>query len=361
MSAATSDEHARWMRRALKLADAGTGSTYPNPCVGAVVVADGKLVGSGRSAVTGGAHAEVRALAKAGTRARGAALYVTLEPCDHQGRTPPCTRAIIEAGVAEVHISVIDPNVRMRGKGVARLRSAGITVYAEVLAERGAEVHRHYLHHHATGVPFVTLKAALSTDGCVATRTGDSKWITGDAHRLRAKHRGIAIGAATVVADDPSLTVRHVRGVDPIAVIFDPRLRIARERPDAALLRPGTLVLHGSDAPARAIRAIERSGAEPLRVRTLRHGGLSIPTALRRLGARDMRSLMVEGGGRLLGAFVAAAAWQQLVIYRAPVILGAGLPGFASLDPRTVRRAPRLRRLESKPLGDDVRETYEPV
>ncbi|MCA9710351.1 MAG: bifunctional diaminohydroxyphosphoribosylaminopyrimidine deaminase/5-amino-6-(5-phosphoribosylamino)uracil reductase RibD, partial [Myxococcales bacterium] len=243
-------DHERLMQQAVRLARAGLGATYPNPCVGAVVVAEGRVLGAARSRPTGGPHAETQALARAGAAARGATMVVTLEPCGHVGRTPPCTRAIIEAGIRTVVVGVRDPAAHVDGKGIRALRRAGVEVIVGVGAKACGEVHEHYLHHARSGLPFVSLKAATSLDGRIATAGGDSKWITGEAarrhaHRLRAWHHAIAVGAETALRDDPRLDVRLVRGVDPIPVVFDGRLRVGAARaPRLAVLRPGALVLH---------------------------------------------------------------------------------------------------------------------
>ncbi len=348
-----------FMREALRLARSGTGATYPNPCVGAVVVRGSTIVGRGRSAATGGPHAEVQALDQAGAAARGATLYVTLEPCNHHGRTPPCVDAILAAGITQVVVALVDPAAHVGGKGIRRLRRHGLRVELGVLADQAREVHAHYLHHVATQRPFVTLKLACSLDGKIATASGDSKWITGeparrDAHRLRARHHAIAVGAATVLADDPALDVRLVRGVDPLPIVFDPRLRVASAGRAFRLLRPGVIFLHGERASQRARAALARSGAEGLEIASEDAGGLAIADALAQLGQRNLRSLMVEGGGRLLAAFVRASAWQELWVYRAPVLLGAeARPGFAELGLERVADAPRLALLRRRTLGAD--------
>lgn len=351
--------HEAAMREALRLARAGTGATYPNPCVGAVVVRGGEIVGRGRSAATGGPHAEVRALREAGEAARGATLYVTLEPCNHFGRTPPCTDAIVAAGIAEVVVALVDPAKHVAGKGLRKLRRKGVAVELGVLAEQAREVHAHYLHHVATRRPFVTLKVACSLDARIATASGESKWITGEAarrdvHRLRAQHHGIAVGAATLLADDPRLDVRMVRGVDPLPIVFDPRLRVATAGRAFALLRPGVIFLHGPHASARARKALARTGAEALECPLDASGGLAIAAALDLLGQRDLRSLLVEGGGRLLAAFVRAGTWQQLYVYRAPMLLGGDArPALAELELSALADAPRLELLRRRTLGDD--------
>ncbi len=353
----------RHMRHALRLARAGTGATYPNPSVGAVVARGDEVVGVGRSGPAGQAHAEVKALRKAGEAARGATMYVTLEPCRHFGRTPPCTRAIREAGIARVYVSVTDPAPPMRGRGIKELRKAGIETHAGVMLEAGERVHAHYLHHLRTGRPWVSLKVATSIDGRLAAASGDSKWITGEAarkqgHRLRASHHAIAVGAGTVRADDPQLTVRAVRGVDPQPVVFDSKLRLL-EGPRRKLLAEGSFIVHTAAAP-KALRV--RADALGMRriVAKSRKGRVDIDDALARLGELELRSLMVEGGGELLGAFIAAQAWQELHVFRAPILLGEGRPAFAQWAARAVKSAPRLRRVSEKRLGEDLWSVFVP-
>lgn len=354
-----------WMRAALRLADSGTGATYPNPCVGAVVVRRGVVVGRGRSDVTGGPHAEVRALAEAGDAARGATIYVTLEPCNHRGRTPPCVDALLAAGITRVVAAIEDPAPHVGGAGIRRLRRHGVAVEVGLLAEQAREVHRHYLHHVAQRRPFVTLKLAVSLDGRIATANGDSKWITGEparrnAHRLRARHHAIAVGATTVLTDNPRLDVRLVRGVDPQPIVFDPRLRVATGKRELSLLRPGVLFLHTERATARARAALAKTGAEALELPG-DDGGIDIDAALEQLGAREFRSLLVEGGGRLIGAFMRARAWQELWIYRAPIVLGEGRPAVAGLELDSVADAARLQLLRRRTLGDDELCVYRPA
>ena len=355
----------KWMHEALRLARSGTGATYPNPCVGAVVVQRGRLVAKARSDVTGGPHAEVRALEQAKEAARGAILYVTLEPCAHHGRTPPCVDAIVEAGIARVVVAIADPAVHVDGSGIRRLRRRKVEVSVGLLGERAREVHAHYLHHVEHGSPFVTLKVACSIDGRIATKGGDSKWITSEparrsAHRLRARHHAIAVGAATVLRDDPRLDVRLARGVSPEPVVFDPRLRVATAEEAAKLLRPGVLFLHTAAASKRARAALARVGAEGLELPAEPGGGIEIGAALRELGRRSVRSIMVEGGGRLLGAFVREAAWQELWVYRAPLLLGEGRPAFAGAEWSRVADAPRLRTIRRRSIGVDHLTVYAP-
>lgn len=344
------------MRAAVTLASGGTGSTYPNPCVGAVVVQDGAIVGAGHSDITGGPHAEVRALAIAGERARGATVHVTLEPCAHFGRTPPCTDALIAAGVAEVVYGVPDPATHRPIHGAQVLAAAGVRVRTGVAVAACFALHEHYLHHEATRRPFVTLKAATSLDGRIAAAGGDSRWITGEparrvGHWLRARHHAIAVGADTVLRDDPQLTARLFAGTDPVPVIVDSRLRTAES--NAVLLRPGCLALHTEHAPEDRRRSLEDRGVRLLSVPADAAGRVDVSAALEVLGRQPVRSLLVEGGGRLLASFVAAAAWDRWHWFQAPVLLGDGVPVAPGLRFETVAAAPRLHVELRGSVGDD--------
>lgn len=346
-----------FMRAAVALAAAGTGATYPNPCVGAVVVKAGEVVGAGHSDITGGAHAEVRALAVAGARARGATVYVTLEPCAHFGRTPPCTDALIAAGVAEVVFGVGDPATHRPVHGAEVLAAAGVRVRAGVSGAACAALHEHYLHHVATRLPWVTLKAATSLDGRIAATGGDSRWITGEparrvGHWLRARHHAIAVGADTVLRDDPQLTARLFPGVDPVPVIVDSRLRTADSA--ARLLRPGAIAVHTEHAPKDRCVALIARGVQLLAVPADGHGRVDIPAALQALGRLSIRSLLVEGGGRLIASFVAAAAWDRWLWFQAPLLLGDGVPVLPGLQWSAVAEAPRLHVELRRDVGVDA-------
>lgn len=355
------------MARAVRLARAGLGATYPNPCVGAVVARRGEVLGAARSSPTGGAHAEVRALRRAGKKAKGATLVVTLEPCHHVGRTGPCTAAIIKAGIRRVVVGVRDPAPHVDGRGIRALRRAGIEVVRGVGEQACREVHEHYLHHVRTGRPFVTLKAGTSLDGRIATASGDSRWITSeiarkDVHRLRARHHAIAVGAQTALADDPRLNVRLVRGVDPVPVIFDGRLRIgAASASPVQLLRAGTLVLHTAKASRAARARVMATGASLVEVADDGQGRVSLPAAVEALGQREIRSLMVEGGGRLHGAFVQAGLWQRMFLYQAPRILGEGRPVFGGVGWDTVEQSPQVRVVKRRTMGVDLLTIIEPL
>jgi diaminohydroxyphosphoribosylaminopyrimidine deaminase/5-amino-6-(5-phosphoribosylamino)uracil reductase len=273
----------------------------------------------------------------------------------------------VRAGILKVFVAVKDPNPRVSGKGLAKLKRAGVEVQLGVGEKEARELHEHYLFAVKEARPFVTLKAAVSIDGRIATAAGHSQWITGEAarrsaHKLRAKHHAIAVGAETLLADDPALTVRMVKGEDPRVVVFDPRLRCgAKGLGRLRALRHGSLVLHAREARADRVARLRDLGIETVGVASQKQGGralLRIDRALSALGKRDIRSLMVEGGGRLLGSFVAKGLFEELHVYDAPVILGEGRPVFAWAGPKRVDRAPRLERVSTQLLGDDRLTVY---
>jgi len=353
---------AEFMQRAIALARRGHGQTAPNPMVGAVIVRDGEVVAEGYHARYGEAHAEAAALLAAGERSRGATVYVSLEPCTHTGKTPPCADALLAAGVARVVVAARDPNPEAGG-GVARLRSAGVEVVEGVEEEAARELNAPFFHHFESPPeqrrPWVALKLALSIDGAVADASGDSKWITGvearaAGHELRAGSDAVAVGVGTVLADDPSLTVRDAPAprVPPIRVVFDREARMppgsrlvasAREIPTLVMVR---------DPETAAARALEHSGAQLVRAP-------SLEGALEELSRRGVRSLLVEGGARIAGALLARALVDRLIIFQGAVLLGHGALGaFDHVPSESIARAPRYRVLERRSLGDDTMITY---
>jgi diaminohydroxyphosphoribosylaminopyrimidine deaminase/5-amino-6-(5-phosphoribosylamino)uracil reductase len=354
---------ANFMRRALGLAREGWGQTAPNPMVGAVVVVDHTIVGEGYHARYGDPHAEVNALRAAGDRARGATLYVTLEPCAHIGKTPPCTDALIAAGIARVVIAVRDPSPIARG-GVERLRAAGIRV--DLGDERGAalELNAPFFHAHCCERPWVTLKLALSADGLVADPAGRQRWITNtesraEVHRLRANCDAIAVGVGTVLADDPMLTVRDAPAprVPPRRVVFDSALRTP---PDSRVVRTARsvetiLVARTGVAPSsqRAEAALRAAGVTIARCESVRE-------ALGWLRDRGVRAVFVEGGPKLAGSFLRESLADRLVIFQSPVVIGGDEPRGFAFAPSTFEAGLAGRRvLEHRRFGDDVMTTYE--
>lgn len=350
------------MRRAIDLARRGYGQTAPNPMVGAVIVRDGEVVGEGYHARYGEAHAEAAALRLAGEKARGSTVYVSLEPCAHTGRTPPCADALIAAGVSRVVMATRDPNP-VAGGGAERLRAAGVRVEEGVEEEAARELNAPFFHALESGDerrrPWVTLKLALSLDSAVADAEGGSRWITGRearaaAHELRAGSDAVAVGIGTVLADDPLLTVRDAPAprVPPLRVVFDRHARTPLSSRLVAGARELPTLLVVDDPDPAAARALERAGVELLHTD-------SLESALEELARRDVRSLIVEGGARLAGALLEGALVDRLIIFRGAVLLGRGAQGaFAHVPSMPIAGAPRFRVLERRALGDDTMTTY---
>src|SRR4051812_7157057 len=357
---ATAPEDGAFMRRALALAERGWGQTAPNPMVGAVVVRDGVVVGEGWHTRFGAPHAEVEALMQAGERARGATLFVTLEPCNHHGKTPPCTEAILAAGIARVVAAIRDPNAVAAG-GIERLRVAGVAIDIGVEANAARELNAAFLHAQSSLRPFVRLKLAMSLDGAITDSSHSKGWLTGasartEVHRLRAGSDAVAVGIGTALTDDPQLTVRGVTPprVPPTRVVFDTSahlplnshlVRTARETP--------TVVVCWAPDPAHAA-ALEHAGVKLVHAASL---GEAL-VALRAAGTRDM---LVEGGAALASSFIQERLVDRLIIFRAPIILGAGaVNAFAALAPAAVEQAERWRLIAAQRFDDDEMTVYAP-
>jgi diaminohydroxyphosphoribosylaminopyrimidine deaminase/5-amino-6-(5-phosphoribosylamino)uracil reductase len=354
------------MKLALRLAAKGRGRTSPNPMVGAVVVAAGRIVGQGYHRRAGGPHAEVFALRQAGRRAAGATLYVTLEPCSHTNkRTPPCTPLIQDSGVRRVVVAQVDPNPLVSGRGIRRLRRAGLRVEVGCCGQQARRLNAVYSHWMETGRPFVTVKAGMTLDGKIATASGESRWITGeparrDAHRLRARVDAVLVGIGTVLRDDPLLTARlsdrplRLASHQPIRIVVDSRLRIPlRARALSRLHEAHTLVATTRLASLRKIDLLRRRGVDVLLLRNEGHR-VSLADLCRQLGRLGVRSLLVEGGGTLNASMLRSGLADRIVLYVAPLLLGGedakGVIGGVSpkhlrdslvLDGLTIRRAGR--------------------
>ncbi|NUS84134.1 MAG: bifunctional diaminohydroxyphosphoribosylaminopyrimidine deaminase/5-amino-6-(5-phosphoribosylamino)uracil reductase RibD [Streptomyces sp.] len=350
------------MRRAIALAARGLGRTSPNPVVGCVILdADGRTAGEGWHQQAGGPHAEVHALRAAGERARGGTAVVTLEPCNHSGRTGPCAQALLDAGIVRVVYAVADPNAKAAG-GAATLAAAGTAVESGLLADQAAAVNEAWLTSMRFGRPFVLWKYAATLDGRSAAADGTSRWITSaesraDVHRLRAESDAVLVGSGTLRADDPHLAVRGQGGArQPLRVVLDSKATIA---PDARVLdgTAPTLVAVAEDAPA-----VRPAGAETVRLPRAASGpGLDIPALLSELHGRGVRSVLLEGGPTLAGAFLAARAVDKVVGYLAPALLGAGAPALADAGITTITRALRLELTDVTRLGPDLRITAVPA
>ncbi len=346
----------------------GLGRTSPNPAVGAVVVRAGRIVGRGHHARAGGPHAEVVALRAAGDLARGADIYTTLEPCDHFGRTPPCSRAILAAGIRRVVVGSRDPNPLVQGRGVARLRRNGVEVVRGVLAEECDRLNAPWFTFITQGRPHVTLKAAVTLDGRIATRDGDARWVSGPearawVHRKRNEVDAVLVGAGTALADDPALTVRLPggRGRDPLRVVLDTRLELpARLRLFREKSAAPTLLAHASAPSPRSPLAVSiRSGGEGrTAVELLRcrrgPGGVDLRDLLRKLAERGVTHLLVEGGAAVHARFLEEGLADEVAVFVAPKILGGGLSLVHGRGPARMEEALRLEQVRMERLGDDV-------
>ncbi len=359
-----------FMARALELAREALGRTSPNPAVGAVVARDDVIVGEGGTQAPGGPHAEVVAMRAAGTLARGATLYVTLEPCGHHGRTPPCAIAIIESGIAKVVFAIIDPDAQVQGRGREMLLAAGLEVEAGDGADDSARVLEAYIKHRATGRPFVVAKYAASLDGKIGAASGDSRWVSGPgtlawAHEMRARIDAIMTGVSTVLIDDPQLTARP-GGVEaerqPLRVVADSKGRTpTRSR---VLQGPAKTMLATTEAAGHEWRvAVTRAGAEVLVLPAADDGRVSLPHLLDELGRRGVLTLLVEGGGVLHGSFFDQRLVDKLHAVIAPIVVGASTaPGAVEgRGANLMREAVRLRGLAVERLGEDVLVTGYPL
>jgi len=353
----------RWMRRALRLAARARGATHPNPMGGAVVLdGAGQVVGEGYHHRAGQPHAEALALAAAGPRAAGGTLYVTLEPCNHHGRTPPCSEAILASGVARVVVGSPDPNPTVAGGGLLRLRQAGLAVDLGVHAEACRRLNEDWLVRVTRGRPHVTVKAAVTLDGWLASSTGDSRWISGErsrreVHRRRALADGVLVGAGTLLHDDPRLTARLPRARQPRRCALDPELRCA---PTANLLRPGggpVILFAGPEAPRSRQQVLEAAGAEIVRVPRTAQGRLDLHRVLAELAARDLVSVLVEGGGELIRELLELALVDRLLLFVAPRLLGGrdGVPLAGRLPGApTIAERWTLTEVTHRRCGDDL-------
>jgi diaminohydroxyphosphoribosylaminopyrimidine deaminase / 5-amino-6-(5-phosphoribosylamino)uracil reductase len=361
------DVDLRWMRTALALARRGLGAVWPNPAVGCVIVNEGRVVGRGWTQTGGRPHAETEALRRARQAARGATAYVSLEPCCHWGRTPPCVDALIDAGVRRVVVAAQDPDPRVAGNGIARLRAAGLEVDAGLGAEEATEINAGFLTRLALGRPLVTLKLATSLDGRIATANAESQWITGPparerGHALRAAHDAIMVGTGTVLADDPRLTCR-LPGLghrSPVRVVLDRHLRIPLSAGVIANARQTPtwiLTLRSADAARRA--ALLAAGVILIDVDPDASGLINLIAAMAALGERGVTRLLVEGGARLAAALLHARLVDRLAWVHAPLLIGGdGTSAVAALSLDRLADAPGFERLSVARLGDDVLTTF---
>ncbi len=353
------------MRAALALARRGLGSVWPNPAVGCVLVKDGRVLGRGWTQPGGRPHGETEALERAGAAAQGATAYVSLEPCCHWGRTPPCTEALIAAGVTRVVVPIEDPDPRVSGQGIARLRQAGIAVETGLAAEAAAEVNAGFFQRLRQGRPLVTLKLASTLDGQIATTTGESRWITGElarerAHLLRASHDAVMIGSNTVITDDPLLTCR-LPGLEhrsPVRIVLDSRLAVpltARVVAEARQVPTWFITLRHGDAARRQV--LLDCGVELIEVPATPAHMVDMGAAFQELGRRGLTRVLVEGGSTLAAVLLRAGLVDRLAWFHAPALIGGdGIPAVAGFGLEHLAEAPRFERLSLEAVGEDVLE-----
>lgn len=353
------------MRLALSLGRRGQGTTWPNPAVGCVIVRDGRIVGRGWTAPSGRPHAEPQALAQAGEAARGADVFVTLEPCSHHGQTPPCAQALIDAGVARVVVALGDSDARVSGRGLDMLRAAGITVETGLCAETAQADHAGFLSRIEQGRPMVTLKLASSFDGRTATASGESQWIT-DAparrmvHAMRSRHDAVMVGGGTARADDPTLTVRDM-GIErqPARIVLSRHLDIPMTGKLAQTAQDIPLVLcHGADAPEGLVTAWAGLGATMLPC-SVRGGQLDMSDALQQLGGYGLTRIFSEGGSAIAASLLQADLVDQLIGFSAGVVIGAeGLPAIGALGVSRLAAARRFALQSTQAVGPDVMHVW---
>ena len=352
------------MKRAIALAKTRKGLTHPNPTVGCVIVKDGKIVGEGVHLRAGRPHAEVEALKKAGPKAKGSTVYVTLEPCAHYGRTPPCSLELIRAGVKRVVVATLDPNPKVAGKGIENLKRAGIEVTVGVCQREAKKLNEDFFHWITTQTPFVVLKVAQTLDGFIATEGGKSKWITSErsrrlVHRLRCESSAILVGVGTVLKDDPQLTVRLFPcEKKPLRVVLDTYLKIPEE---ANILKGDapTLIFTAHGDPQK-IRRLEKRGIEVIKI-PAEGGLLDLKEVLKVLGQREVVQLLVEGGAKVFGQFFKGGLWNKLVVFTAPKVFGRGVSPFEGFKVENPREGEILKLENLKRIEEDIYAEYYPL
>ncbi len=361
------DQHIHFMQQALALAKKARFHAPPNPWVGCLLVNQGQIVGQGYTQPPGHLHAEACALQQAKDRAKGATLYVTLEPCMHIGRTPPCTQALIQAGIQEVYVGIQDPDFRVRGKGIAQLRQAGIKVFEGVYAQEIQKDLLPYLHQRHTGYPYTVLKAAISLDGRMAAADQSSQWLTNreareDAHLQRAASQAILIGSGTALKDQPLLTVRHPQCKvfqQPLRVILDGRGRVPAEGPLFDLTLAPTLIITTVQAKKERVQEWEAAGVEIVFLPTT-PTGLDLQEVWRLLGQRSILQLLVEGGSTVHSHLLETSLFHHLLIYLGPLLLGHSALPLYQKKIETLQQARRLQLQEVQRLGECLRLDYHP-
>ncbi|MGG0716980.1 bifunctional diaminohydroxyphosphoribosylaminopyrimidine deaminase/5-amino-6-(5-phosphoribosylamino)uracil reductase RibD [Robertmurraya massiliosenegalensis] len=355
-----------YMNIALSLARATLGQTSPNPSVGAVLVKDGRLVGTGAHLQAGTSHAEVHAILAAGEDAKGAILYVTLEPCSHHGKTPPCADLIIQTGIKKVFIATLDPNPLVAGKGLEKLVHAGIEVEVGLCKKEALQLNEKFFHFIQTNTPFVTIKAGISFDGKTAAKTGDSKWITSlesrqDVHNLRHEHDGILVGINTILQDNPLLTTRRPQGgKNPIRIVLDSELKMPTSANVIQDRSTETIIFTGNRFNIDRKKELEALGITII-VQDKPH--IKVKEVLKKLGERKLMSVLVEGGSEIHASFITENAFQQIIAYIAPKIIGGknAIPFVGGLGFEFVKDGKSLEFTGVEQLGPDLKITAKPL
>jgi len=349
-----------WMKRALGLAEKGRGRTSPNPMVGAVLVKENRVLAEGYHVRAGEAHAEIVALQRAGGKARGATLYINLEPCTHYGRTPPCAPEVIRSGVKRVVIGMKDPNPLVKGRGIKSLRGAGLQVEVGILEEESRRLNEAFCKYVVTGKPFVILKLAATLDGKIATRRGEARWISSEpsrklVHRMRDQVDGVIVGVGTVLRDDPLLTARIKGARDPHRIILDSHLRTPEE---ASVIRGSparTTIVTTGNAPRKKIERLEKRGVRLLTC-SAKGEWIDLRSLLRKLGTMGMTSVMVEGGSRVSGSFLDERLVDKLVLFFSPKVIGdpGALGMFGGKGAADLKDAIPVKDLRVRRIGGDI-------
>lgn len=359
-------DHTDYMKLALSLARAALGQTSPNPSVGCVIVKNGQIVSTGFHLKAGEEHAEAMAIKSAGPSAKDSILYVTLEPCSHYGKTPPCADLIINAGIKKVFVSCLDPNPKVSGKGIEKLKKAGIEVEIGLCEEEGRQINEMFFHYIQTKTPFVTLKAAVTLDGKIATKFGDSKWITSlqsrlDVYHLRHIHDAILVGINTILTDNPLLTSRRPQGgKNPIRVILDTHLKIPTSAHVIQDRSAETIIFTGNEINLEKMKEVERSGAEVIK---LSSPVVSVHEVLKILGERNVMSLLVEGGSEVHASFFESHAFQKVIIYMAPTIIGGkdAYPFVGGSGCGFIKYGSKLQFINIEKMDTDLKMTAVPL
>lgn len=356
---------ATYMKRALTLAKKGLGKTCPNPAVGCVIVNNGTIIGEGWHKRAGGHHAEIHALEMAGEKARGADVYVTLEPCSHTGKTPPCSEALIRAGVKRVIAGMSDPNPQVNGGGLLALRQAGIETLCGVREDECRAINRPFLKFITTGRPYVTYKCAMTLDGKIATATGESRWISGEAarrivHRMRADSNAIMVGVDTIIADNPQLTVRHVKGRDPLRIIVDSTLRTPESVAVLSGSMSGGTIIATTETNPKVHARYLKTGARLL-VCSQENGRVNLHDLMNKLGELGIQSLLLEGGSHLAGEALRQGLIDECVFFYAPKVVGSdGFSPFALTGTSDMAHSITFRDLSMRRVGTDIMVTAHP-